>query len=91
MEAICGANAELICFIHGWKISDLLLPFTCLLNLSQPVQKYQPARDAARARAKTKAATGLGTDTAAPNTLGSEPSEAAETHHCDLLCCRGGG
>lgn len=63
---------------------------TCLLNLSQPVQKYRLARDAAADLNKTKAATGLGTDTAARDTLGSEPSEAAETHHCDLLCCRGG-
>lgn len=63
---------------------------TCLLNLLQPVQKYRLARDAAAALNKTKAATGLGTDTAARDTLGSEPSQAAETHHCDLLCRRGG-
>lgn len=65
--------------------------FTCLLNLSQPVQKYRIARDAAAALNKTKAATGLGTDTAARDTLGSELSKAAETHHCALLCCHGWG
>lgn len=49
--------------------------FTCLLNHSQPVQKYRRARHATAALNKTKAAAGLGTDTAARETPGSEPSE----------------
>lgn len=47
----------------------------CLLNLSQRVQKYQRAWHGTAALNKTKAAAGLGTDTAARDLKGSEPRE----------------